>query len=70
VKYREVANKLEALGCRELPRRRGGSHRKWHNPANGRIVPLPDWGNKDLKLGTLRAVVRQLGLDWDAFKEA
>ncbi len=70
MKYREAARKLDALGCHELPRRGGGSHRKWHNPANGRIAPLPDWGNKDLKLGTLRAVVRQLGLDWQAFREA
>jgi len=70
VKYREAARKLDALGCRELPRRGGGSHRKWHNPATDRIAPVPDWGNKDLKLGTLRALVRQLGLDWDTFKNA
>ena len=31
---------------------------------------MPDWGSKDLNLGTLRAVVMQLGLDWDAFQEA
>ena len=48
----------------------GGSHRNWFNPATGRIAPLPDWGNADLKLGTVRAVVRQLGLEWDGFKEA
>jgi len=70
VKYREAARKLDALGCRELPRRGGGSHRKWHNPSTDRIAPVPDWGNKDLKLGTLRALVRQLGLDWDTFKNA
>jgi len=69
VTYRDAARKLQALGCRELPRRGGGSHRKWHNPANDRIAPLPDWGNKDLKIGTLRAVVRQLGLNWEAFKD-
>jgi mRNA interferase HicA len=31
---------------------------------------LPDWGGKDLKAGTLRAVVRQLGLEWQAFLDA
>jgi len=70
VKYREVAHKLRALGCEELPRRRGGSHRKWHNPATGHIAPVPDWSAKDLKMGTLRHIVRQLGLDWEAFKQA
>ena len=70
MKYREVAHRLRALGCEELPRRRGGSHRKWHNPATGRIAPVPDRGAKDLKMGTLRHIVRQPGLDWEAFKQA
>lgn len=67
MKYREVARKLRVLGCEELPRRGGTSHRKWHNPATGRIAPVPDWGSKDLKIGTLRHIVRQLGLDWETF---
>jgi predicted RNA binding protein YcfA (HicA-like mRNA interferase family) len=70
MKYREVARKLRVLGCEEIPRRSGGSHRKWHNPVNGHIAPVPDWGSKDLKLGTIRAIVRQLGLEWKAFNEA
>lgn len=70
MRYRDAAAKLAALGCRELPRRAGGSHRKWFNPAAGRAAVLPDWGGKDLKPGTLRAVVRQLGLDWQAFVDA
>jgi len=70
MKYREVARKLQVLGCEELPRRTGGSHRKWHNPLTGRIAPVPDWRNKDLKVGTLRAIVKQLGLDWEQFRRA
>jgi mRNA interferase HicA len=70
MRYREAARKLRALGCEELARRGAGSHRKWHNPATGALASLPDWGSKDLKLGTLRAVVLQLGLDWDAFQKA
>jgi predicted RNA binding protein YcfA (HicA-like mRNA interferase family) len=68
--YREVAKKLTALGCRELPRRGGGSHRKWFNPPTQRVTTLPDWGNRDLKLGTIRAAVRQLGIDWVDFNNA
>ena len=70
MKYQEVATKLRHLGCVEDPRRSRGSHRKWRNPANGQAAPVPDWGKKDLKLGTVRAVVRQLGLDWEDFKNA
>jgi predicted RNA binding protein YcfA (HicA-like mRNA interferase family) len=64
MKYKEIARRLKTLGCEELPRRGKGSHRVWHNPANGRIAPLPDWGAKDLKIGTLRAAIRQLELNW------
>jgi predicted RNA binding protein YcfA (HicA-like mRNA interferase family) len=70
MRYREVARRLKDLGCQELPRRGGGSHRKWHNPATGRATVLPDWGGKDLKRGTVRAAVRQLGIDWVAFQAA
>ncbi|MBI4530940.1 MAG: type II toxin-antitoxin system HicA family toxin [Candidatus Latescibacteria bacterium] len=69
MKYQEVVRKLRKLGCREIPRRGGGSHRKWHNPASGSIVPIPDWGDKDLKIGTLRHILRQLNLDWEEFKQ-
>jgi predicted RNA binding protein YcfA (HicA-like mRNA interferase family) len=67
---REAARKLTALGCQEVPRRGGGAHRKWTNPAAKRSTVLPDHGGRDLKLGTVRAAVRQLGLDWSAFDNA
>lgn len=70
MKYREVARKLLQLNCHELPRRKGGSHRKWFNPATGRATVVPDWEGKDLKLGTLRAAIRQLGIDWETFEAA
>jgi predicted RNA binding protein YcfA (HicA-like mRNA interferase family) len=70
VTYREVARKLAALGCRELPRAGGGSHRKWLNPATNQVTTVPDWGGDDLKLGTLRAAVRQLGIPWGEFGDA
>jgi mRNA interferase HicA len=70
MRYRDAARKLAALGCVELPRRGKGSHRKWVNRAAGKGTVLPDWGSRDLKGGTLRAAVRQLGLDWEAFVRA
>ena len=68
--YSDVVRKLKALGCRELPRRSGGSHRKWFNPETQQVSSLPDWGGQDLKLGTIRAVVRQLGIGWQDFDNA
>lgn len=68
--YREVARKLTVLGCREQKRRGRGSHRKWFNPHSERAAIVPDWGGRDLKLGTVRAAVRQLGIDWQHFQRA
>ena len=68
MKYLDVSRKLRVLGCQERKRRGGGSHRKWFNPHSQRATVVPDWGSRELKLGTVRAVVRQLGIDWQDFQ--
>ena len=68
--YREVAGKLATLGCCEISRHGGGSHRKWFNPVTARGTSVPDWGGKDLRLGTVRSAVRQLGIAWRDFEVA
>ncbi|MEO6052257.1 MAG: type II toxin-antitoxin system HicA family toxin [Pyrinomonadaceae bacterium] len=72
MRYREVEKKLKGFGCQELRRKGGGSHRKWINPKQSPIVvvAVPDWGSKDLKNGTLRSVVKDLGFEWDEFTKA
>lgn len=70
MKYRDVARKLKSLGCEELPRRGKGSHRVWLNAVNGKLAPVPNWGSRDLKIGTLRRIVKQLGLAWKKFQDA
>ncbi len=72
MKYREVTKKLKKSGCIELKKKRKGSHRNWYNPNAKTVVPIPipDWGSKDLKLGTIHGIVRQLELDWEEFKKA
>ncbi len=68
--YRDVARRLAALGCQEMRRRGGGSHRKWFNPATERATVIPNWSGRDLKLGTVRAAIRQLGIDRQEFQNA
>ena len=72
MRYRQVAKKLKALGCREIKKkkRKRGSHRKWVNPATKGFASIPDHGRKDLRPGTLRAVVGYLGIDWQDFNNA
>ena len=67
--YRELTKKLRTVGCHEIPRRGGGSHRKRLNPATGRGTVIPDWGNKDLKQGTIRGILKQLGIDLEDFEK-
>jgi predicted RNA binding protein YcfA (HicA-like mRNA interferase family) len=68
--YREVTKKLFRLGCEEIPRRGGGSHRKWFNPITQQATVIPDWSGRDLKIGTLRGAIKQLGIEWSDFEEA
>ena len=70
MRYREAARKLNKLGCHEVSRPGGGSHRKWFNPDKRMGTVLPDWGRRDLTIGALRSAVRHLGLDWRDFQDA
>ena len=68
--YKDLTRKLRILGCHEIPRRGGGSHRKWINPSAGKGTTVPDWGSRDLKEGTIKAMLRQLGIDREDFERA
>lgn len=59
--YRQLARRLRKLGCEEL-RQAKGSHRYWHNPMTNEVTAVPDWGSKDLKPGTVRGIIRALGI--------
>jgi len=61
MKYRELTKRLRDLGC-EFVRNGAGAHRIWWNPAIERYTTIPDWGSKELKLGTLRRILADLGL--------
>ncbi len=61
MRYREVAKRLRKLGCHEM-RQGKGSHRIWRNPETGQVTTVPDWGSKDLAVGTVRAIIRDLGI--------
>jgi predicted RNA binding protein YcfA (HicA-like mRNA interferase family) len=66
MKYQELAKRLRELGCEER-RQAKGSHRIWYNPATNQVASAPDWGGKDLAPGTVRSIIRQLGISRDQF---
>lgn len=67
--YRELTRKLKALGC-EFDRQSRGSHEIWFNSATGARTTIPNWGGRDLRSGTVRAIVRDLHLDKSTFDRA
>ena len=64
-KYRQVAQRLRALGYR-FDRAGPGSHELWRHETTGRKVTLPHHAG-DMAEGTLRAILREAGIDVDEF---
>jgi predicted RNA binding protein YcfA (HicA-like mRNA interferase family) len=64
-KYHEVALRLRSLGF-AFDRPGPGSHEVWRHSISGRKVTLPHHA-RDLAEGTLRAVLREAGIEVDDF---
>lgn len=67
-KYRDVARRLRTFGF-VFDRPGPGSHEIWRRAADGRRVTLPHHA-RDMAEGTLRAILREAGIDVDAFLKA
>jgi predicted RNA binding protein YcfA (HicA-like mRNA interferase family) len=67
-KYREVAHKLRVCGF-AFDRPGPGSHEIWRHIENGRKVTLPHHPG-DMPEGTLRAILREAGIDPEVFLQA
>lgn len=63
VKPRQLIKILEMKGFEQ--RRVTGSHHIFKHPLKGQIIPVPIHGNKELKRGTVRSILKQaeIGLD-------
>jgi len=66
MKYRELTQRLRELGC-EFVRQAPGSHEAWWNPTNKKFTVISHHSGRDLPPGTLRAILRQLGISPDDF---
>ena len=65
IRARDVARVAQALGF-VLDRQRG-SHAVYYRASDNRRVVIPMHGGKDLKPGTLRGIINDLGLSVDEF---
>lgn len=64
-RYREIVKRLKALGF-EFHRQAAGSHEIWRNLATDRYTTIPNHPG-DMPEGTLRAILRQAGIEPEVF---
>jgi len=66
--YEEVTHRLRKLGFR-LYRRGKGSHELWVRDVDGRVVPVPHYRGKKIRKGTVRAIIREIGMSVAEFMQ-
>lgn len=64
--YQDVVRRLRRLGLR-FYRSGKGSHELWVRDEDGVVVPVPRHAGQPIRKGTLRAIIRELGLTVDEF---
>ena len=61
MRYRELTRKLRRLGC-EFDRPGKGDHEVWLHLQSRKRAFFPNWGSRDLKTGTIVAILKDLGI--------
>jgi predicted RNA binding protein YcfA (HicA-like mRNA interferase family) len=64
-RYREICRRLKRLGFM-FDRHAAGSHEIWYNPGTRRYTTVPHHPG-DMPEGTLRAILKQAGIDPSEF---
>ena len=64
IKYRKLVARLKKHGFR-FYRQGRGSHELWVRDSDGKFVPIPH--KKEIKAGTLGAIIREMGLTPEEF---
>ena len=64
-KYREIIKILKKFGF-EFLRQAAGSHEIWCNPTTNRYTTIPNHPG-DMPEGTLRAILKQAGIEVNSF---
>lgn len=60
LQHNELYKKLSQSGC--MIYRHGGSHDIWINPVTGARAAVPRHGTEEVKKGTLRSILKKLGV--------
>lgn len=63
--YREIVRRLKRSGF-QFHSQAAGSHEIWRNPSSGRFTTIPNHPG-DMPEGTLRAILKQAGIEPNEF---
>lgn len=64
--YREVIVRLQHFGFR-FYRQGKGSHELWVRDSDGQVIPVPHHQGKTIRKGTMRAIIREVGVSVEEF---
>jgi len=64
-RYRDVIKRLKKRGF-QFDRQAAGSHEIWYNPVSDRYTTIPNHPG-DMPEGTLRAIIKQAGIETEDF---
>ena len=64
--YRELTRRLKYLSC-VLDRQAKGCHEIWINTQTNSRTTIPNWGNHDLKPGTISGILKDLDIRKEDF---
>ena len=68
LKYNELTSKLKKFGFR-FYREGKGSHELWVRDEDGKVIPVPKHKGKDIKKGTIKAIINEIGISLEEFME-
>lgn len=66
--YAEITQRLRKLGFR-FYRQGKGSHELWVRDPDGRVIPVPRYKGRKIRKGTVRAIIREIGISIEEFME-
>jgi predicted RNA binding protein YcfA (HicA-like mRNA interferase family) len=69
VTYRQLTRQLTGLGY-QLYRQAAGSHEIWWHPVSGLRTTIPNHGSRDIPVGTLAKILRDLNLSLDELRRS
>lgn len=64
--YQDIVKRLKKLGFR-FYRQGKGSHELWVRDNDGKVIPVPHHRGKNIRKGTVKAIINEIGLSVDEF---